>query len=424
MECWTTLSCKYHSARATSAAPMYFEPFFSENAGAWCLDGGLISNNPVQVALNGSKDIWGKDIGIDVLVSIGSGHARSPLLKSPYGGSTKIEHWAEQLLGSFLKSMSGEKLWEEFWTNNPKHQPCVRRLNVQFPREQECELDDVNSIAEMEKIATACRLNPRKGWLEHHNKVFPTPAPPDSLMELACRLRASLFFFQPECIELTESKPAAVIRGTIYCRLHPKMTGYKKLGNVTSHFLYHDERLTKITDITKQTEDSNENITNHAEGFEQQETEIDGASAPRNPKHMEGEREDPSLTKLETPTQEGRNEHITEQAEGSEQQKSEFNAQSAPSKSEHPGGQAQESGPTKLKYPEQEGSNWENPEENSIQEFEGNLRFKYPVKFQHEVEDKDNQEIDIKVKFVDGTMSSISGFPTTFSVIVFPDAIF
>jgi predicted acylesterase/phospholipase RssA len=63
-------------ARCTSAAPMYFEP--TEYDGNVCRDGGLLENNPVQIAVNEARTIWGPDIVFDTVLSLGCGEAKDP----------------------------------------------------------------------------------------------------------------------------------------------------------------------------------------------------------------------------------------------------------------------------------------------------------------------------------------------------------
>jgi predicted acylesterase/phospholipase RssA len=85
------------AARATSAAPTYFdpaplEPFAGERQHA-LIDGGVFANDPAVSAYAEALDLWGGDVEIQV-VSIGTGQppqefgrARIPV---PYG---KARHW-------------------------------------------------------------------------------------------------------------------------------------------------------------------------------------------------------------------------------------------------------------------------------------------------------------------------------------------
>jgi len=64
----------WKTARATSAAPSFFEPMFIDVPvpGAWHVDGGLRYNNPSQLALQEAQDIWPRVKRFTVL-SIGTG---------------------------------------------------------------------------------------------------------------------------------------------------------------------------------------------------------------------------------------------------------------------------------------------------------------------------------------------------------------
>ncbi|KAF8859945.1 FabD/lysophospholipase-like protein [Acephala macrosclerotiorum] len=60
------------AARATSAAPLFFEPITLKNSKASFVDGGVRDNNPVEQVKNEAESIWpNRDIGC--IVSIGSG---------------------------------------------------------------------------------------------------------------------------------------------------------------------------------------------------------------------------------------------------------------------------------------------------------------------------------------------------------------
>jgi len=64
----------WKAARATSAAPSFFDPMFIDvpAPGAWHVDGGLRYNNPSQLALEEARHIWPR-VKRFTLVSVGSG---------------------------------------------------------------------------------------------------------------------------------------------------------------------------------------------------------------------------------------------------------------------------------------------------------------------------------------------------------------
>jgi len=64
----------WEAARATAAAPAFFEPIQLHDGGATFVDGGIVANNPVEEALKEANIIW-PDIGVGVLLSLGTGVA-------------------------------------------------------------------------------------------------------------------------------------------------------------------------------------------------------------------------------------------------------------------------------------------------------------------------------------------------------------
>ena len=63
-------------ARATSAAPTYFKPFFNKRTNEGYVDGAVYYNNPVRIAFLESKLLWRdvEDLHPDILLSIGTSH--------------------------------------------------------------------------------------------------------------------------------------------------------------------------------------------------------------------------------------------------------------------------------------------------------------------------------------------------------------
>lgn len=77
----------WQAARATSAAPLYFDPAVVGASHTKYLDGGLGANNPVNFAVKKAKNIW-PEVNIACLVSIGAGF-------------TRLKHQSTQLFGLF-----------------------------------------------------------------------------------------------------------------------------------------------------------------------------------------------------------------------------------------------------------------------------------------------------------------------------------
>lgn len=65
----------WQAARATSAAPGFFDPPVIGPYQTQYVDGGMGANNPVQYTMLAAEQIW-PDRAVRCLVSVGSGHAR------------------------------------------------------------------------------------------------------------------------------------------------------------------------------------------------------------------------------------------------------------------------------------------------------------------------------------------------------------
>ena len=64
----------WEAARATSAAPLFFDPITIGTLGSICADGGLRHNNPIRELVQEARDIWGVEYPTSCIVSIGTGY--------------------------------------------------------------------------------------------------------------------------------------------------------------------------------------------------------------------------------------------------------------------------------------------------------------------------------------------------------------
>ena len=95
----------WEAARATSAAPMYFEPIAVGKFGETFVDGGIGANNPVAYVMERAKHIW-PGSNIRCLVSIGTGIPRPKSISGNFfkvvqvmaSISTDTERAADQFL--------------------------------------------------------------------------------------------------------------------------------------------------------------------------------------------------------------------------------------------------------------------------------------------------------------------------------------
>ncbi|KXX79888.1 hypothetical protein MMYC01_203769 [Madurella mycetomatis] len=131
--------------------------------------------------------------------------------------------------------MDGEITWEGF-SPEPRIRDRAVRLNVELTGSRQPSLDDVGTVFEMQSAAQ--RYAPHNG---HENPFRKSPLSPlagdvssDMLLCLAGRLRASMFFFEMNSMDI--KKGAASFGGSICCRLTPEEKGFTALMNCTQYF--------------------------------------------------------------------------------------------------------------------------------------------------------------------------------------------
>ena len=129
--------------------------------------------------------------------------------------------------------MNGNAAWEKFQesVSQPMLDRC-NRLNVCFPEETEPELDDVNAVDVMERLAKSSTFDyqvPKGDFTPVFGQVSD-----NSLEVLADSLKASLYFFELKSI--TQQDDVSIIKGWICCRLPSDRKSYKPLIEETSCF--------------------------------------------------------------------------------------------------------------------------------------------------------------------------------------------
>lgn len=224
----------YEAARATSAAPLYFEPYTSDINGAVCRDGGLRENNPSTVALNESRELWGENAKIDLFLSLGSGIGNYPTPEP--SGLQALPVAVQSPLKILLATMNGDSAWKRFYSSvESRIQRRARRLNPQFDWTTEPGLDAVGMIDEMLNIAKDYSF-----YVPRDESPFraAADASTDALVETAHQLRASLYYFHLDSITRNMGQDIAVIKGHIYCRLilPEQIDAFNKLVAKTSGF--------------------------------------------------------------------------------------------------------------------------------------------------------------------------------------------
>ncbi|KAH8661836.1 acyl transferase/acyl hydrolase/lysophospholipase, partial [Ilyonectria robusta] len=223
----------WDAARCTSAAPMFFEP--KRHDGCDCRDGGLKWNNPIQLAVNESREIWGEKSSYDVVLSVGTGEADEA--QGRPSSKFIIPDWLSGLFTALLSTMNGEDEWLRYLKSQQRATERSSRLNVVFPGRQEPALDDFGAIGSMEQTARSYykfyeRLH--KSQFNPISHAAGVPSPTNSLELVAERLRASMYYFELRSVESAEE--VCIFSGLIRCRLGPIDEGYDKLLKMTAGF--------------------------------------------------------------------------------------------------------------------------------------------------------------------------------------------
>jgi hypothetical protein len=214
---------------------LYFKSFFNPAAGVKCRDGGIRDNNPVQIAVNESRAVWDDKSSFDVVLSVGAGTVASGSPPSTPSTVSLLPEWVVEFFMSLMQQLNGEEAWDRFHkAADLKLRLRSRRLNVRFTGSKEPGLDAVDQIDRMLDEAS-----------KHH---FITPDHPDDavaiiphvsngISEVALRLRASLFFFEPELVSYNPSHTVVVVKGRICCRLGSETDALRKLIDMMDGFV-------------------------------------------------------------------------------------------------------------------------------------------------------------------------------------------
>jgi predicted acylesterase/phospholipase RssA len=143
-------------ARATSAAPTYFENFQKTTLEYW--DGGLYNNNPARIAREEMSKIW-PQLGTehpDVLLSVGSGYQKCipKAEEKPKSWLDALTGWVrwrgfrslEALRDRLLHSLDSEEAWQDYYPDLHRRAPGrYIRLNPEY-KEKLPELDDLTAL--------------------------------------------------------------------------------------------------------------------------------------------------------------------------------------------------------------------------------------------------------------------------------------
>jgi len=167
--------------------------------------------------------------------------------KAPTAPSSggKLSGWINDLLQTLLANMNGQRSWNRFLRSADKSaQTRSKCLNVIFPWDQEPALDDVSQIASMQKYAEDFKFYAPPS---PNSRQFPMSPPSDLILDVACLLRASLYFFDLRSIAFSEDRAVAIVKGSICCRLDADSDALRTLLARTVGFRVKD-RMTGLED--------------------------------------------------------------------------------------------------------------------------------------------------------------------------------
>ena len=209
-----------NSARATSAAPLYFRSFCPKKSGRGYVDGALYHNNPVRVANSERKLLWPDvdNLPPDILLSLGTGHNREALEKERMIRDRKresypispLEYPNDQSIGnrfadlfitpSLLKilvnrmdnildtTLAWDRFYEDVKGSGAAHRYIRFNPGLRFPPPK---LDDKKSLKQLE---------------DEVNYSLTHPSAKESLRRIAHRLIASCFYFEKADVQPVEEE--------------------------------------------------------------------------------------------------------------------------------------------------------------------------------------------------------------------------
>jgi hypothetical protein len=217
------------SARCTSAAPAYFEPYKHPATGRIYTDGAMERNNPVALADNERKFIWPEPSEHirDIVLSIGTGYSTNfhGIIEQDAQLGTIIR--ALRKLGLISKiviltsvlanTLNCQRMWHAFKNTLGSDLDLLRRchrVNIPYGQGQVlCGLDEISKMKEMKTEA----LDVLSGKSKNVSPLVQEQLS-DKLDLIARQLLASLFYLAVNTIQ-TEKQETKICHGWIRCRL-------------------------------------------------------------------------------------------------------------------------------------------------------------------------------------------------------------
>ena len=226
----------WQAARATSAAQTYFEPYRHRPTSKVYVDGAIVRNNPVRVALEEEKRIWGPDARPDIVVSIGSGiciDERGRIQPHRRGGGgwkmllpAKVRKMVNTGIDMVASTLDCQREWEEVVKLHPQLEKRFHRLDVGILDNKLPALDEVDKMEELEELSKAYLASDSDIGRRDFNASSGSAR--THLQTVARQLLASLFYFSDTATLQENSDYTKRVVGVIHCRL-PLSRGAQEL---------------------------------------------------------------------------------------------------------------------------------------------------------------------------------------------------
>lgn len=216
---------------------MYFTSYSAPLVGAECRDGGLQTASSVQLAANESSKIWGNKTNLDLLLSIGTGHAE--IRPDPPLTWNLLPNWMQPLFTNFIENLNGECMYQSFLRNaDAALSTRTRRLNIKFQGPREPAIDEVEMLDSIQSEAAQYDFGFKPNELASTSQILGD----NKVTDVALRLQASLFFYQPTSISKNANE-VYELEGAIYCRLNTGADALKTLLTRIQCFYFNGQEL-------------------------------------------------------------------------------------------------------------------------------------------------------------------------------------
>ncbi|THC94944.1 hypothetical protein EYZ11_005583 [Aspergillus tanneri] len=217
----------WEAARATSAAPTIFKPFFHSPSGQGYQDGAIYYNNPMEIAIRERRLLWPDTLENqhpDVFLSVGTGYKPKALAQEPHlpsrpsswGVVSHFKSLAKIAIDHIHSSLNSERTWKTYFEKNPPPPRFDRYIRANLALDSDPpKLEDVKAIDQLSDMARSRFTKDR-----------------DFIRSIADRLIASSFYFEPLIApNMIENDDGSVsLKGNILCRFAWGSEQIRRLG--------------------------------------------------------------------------------------------------------------------------------------------------------------------------------------------------